>query len=60
MNPGADFVQPLAQSPLAPEQGAGPGLCLKRNNYGQQSNLSKLLSKIIYPRKITASPNAET
>jgi len=24
MNPGADFVQPLAQSPLAPEQGTGP------------------------------------
>ncbi len=24
MNPGADYVQPLAQSPLAPEQGAGP------------------------------------
>jgi hypothetical protein len=24
MNPGADYVQPLAQSPLAPEQRAGP------------------------------------
>jgi len=24
MNPGADYVQPLVQSPLAPEQGAGP------------------------------------
>jgi hypothetical protein len=24
MNPGADFVQLLVQSPLAPEQGAGP------------------------------------
>ena len=31
MNPGADFVQPLAQSPLAPEQGAGPGLATKNN-----------------------------
>ena len=24
MNPGADFVQPLVQPPLAPEQSAGP------------------------------------
>jgi len=27
VNRGADFVQYLVQSPLAPEQGTGPALC---------------------------------
>ena len=31
MNPGADFVQPIVQLPLAPEQWAGPGLEFAEN-----------------------------